>query len=103
MPLLGGTPFALRDGMASTKQLQSYATRKLTRRLTRSIPYIGAVIAIATLGSAIRRKGWIRGTVHSGLDAIPYVGGAKNLAEAVRGRDFLADRAAPATPPSRLR
>jgi hypothetical protein len=86
--------------MARTKQLQSYATRKLARRLTRSIPYIGAVIAIATLGSAIRRKGWIRGTVHSGLDAIPFVGGAKNLAEAARGRDFLADRAVPATPAS---
>ena len=89
--------------MASTRQLQSYATRKLARRLTRSIPYIGAVIAIATLGSAIRRKGWIRGAVHSGLDAIPFVGGAKNLAEAARGRDFLADRAVPATRSARLR
>ena len=89
--------------MAKTQQLQRYATRKLTRRLTRSIPYIGAVIAIATLGSAIRRKGWLRGTVHSGLDAIPYVGGVKNLAEAARGRDFLADRVAPAARPARLR
>ena len=80
-------------GMPNTRQLQGYATRKLARRLTRSIPYVGAVIAIATLGSAIRRKGWLRGTVHSGLDAIPFIGGAKNLAEAVRGRDFLRDRA----------
>ena len=87
-------------GMAKTQQLQRYATRKLARRLTRSIPYIGAVIAIATLGSAIRRKGWLRGTVHSGLDAIPYVGGVKNLAEAARGRDFLADRVAPPTRPA---
>jgi hypothetical protein len=79
-------------GMAKTKQLQSYATRKLARRLTRSIPYIGALIAIATVGSAIRRKGWVRGAIHSGLDAIPYVGGAKNLAEAARGRDFLRDK-----------
>ena len=85
-----------KDGMAKTKQLQSYATRKLARRLTRSIPYIGAIIAIATLGSAIRRKGWLRGAAHSGLDAIPFVGGAKNLAEAARGRDFFRDKPATA-------
>ena len=78
--------------MAKTAQLQSYAARKLARRLTRSIPYIGALIAIATLGSAIRRKGVVRGTIHSGLDAIPFLGGAKNLAEAARGRDFLRDK-----------
>ena len=89
--------------MAKTKQLQSYAARKLARRLTRSIPYIGAVIAIATLGSAIRRKGLVRGAIHSGLDAIPFLGGAKNLAEAARGRDFLRDKAVPqATPPAAL-
>lgn len=78
--------------MANANRLRTYAGRKLTRRLTRSIPYIGALIALATLGSAIRRKGLVRGALHSGLDAIPFVGGAKNLAEAARGRDFLADR-----------
>lgn len=70
----------------------AYAGKKLARRLTRSIPYIGALVALVTLGSAIRRKGVVRGAIHSGLDAIPFVGGAKNLAEAVRGRDFLPDR-----------
>jgi hypothetical protein len=80
--------------MATTQQVQSYAARKLARRLTRSIPYVGAIIAIATIGAAIRRKGVIRGTIHAGLDAIPFVGGAKNLAEAARGRDFLSDRQA---------
>lgn len=78
--------------MATTNKLKSYAGRKLARRLTRSIPYIGALVALATLGSAIRRKGVVRGTVHSALDAIPFVGGAKNLAEVARGRDFLRDR-----------
>ena len=85
--------FAFYLVMAQTTQLRNYAGRKLARRLTRSIPYIGAIIAIATVGSAIRRKGWLRGVIHSGLDAIPFVGGAKNLAEAARGRDFLSDRA----------
>ena len=78
--------------MANAKPITNYAGRKLTRRLTRSIPWIGTLIAIATIGSAIRRKGLVRGAIHSGLDAIPFVGGAKNLAEAARGRDFLPDR-----------
>ena len=78
--------------MANTTPLRSYAGRKITRRLTRSIPYIGAAIAIVTIGSAIRKKGFVRGLIHSGLDAIPFVGGAKNMAEAVRGRDFIPDR-----------
>jgi hypothetical protein len=78
--------------MASTTPLRSYAGRKIARRLARSIPWIGALIALATLGSAIRRKGLVRGAVHSGLDAIPYVGGAKNLAELARGRDFFPDK-----------
>ena len=86
--------FAFYLVMAQTTQLRNYAGRKLARRLTRSIPYIGAIIAIATVGSAIRRKGWLRGVINTGLDAIPFVGGAKNIAEVARGRDFLADRAA---------
>jgi hypothetical protein len=72
--------------------MRNYAGKKLARRLTRSIPWIGAVIAVATLASAIRRKGLVRGALHSGLDAIPFVGGAKNFAEIVRGRDFFPDR-----------
>ena len=83
------------SGMTRTRQVRNYAGRKLARRLTRSIPYLGAAIALITLGSAIRRKGVIRGAIHSALDAIPFVGGAKNLAEAVRGRDFLADKVSP--------
>lgn len=81
--------------MARTTQLGRYAGRKIARRLARSIPWIGAAIALVTLGSAIRRKGLFRGTLHSGLDAIPFVGGAKNLAELARGRDFLPDKVRP--------
>ena len=78
--------------MATTNKLSSYAGRKIARRLTRSIPYVGAAIALFTLGAAIRKKGLFGGTVHTGLDAIPFVGGAKNLAEMARGRDFFPDR-----------
>ena len=86
-----GLQLALVMGKA-TRQLTTYAGTKLARRLARSIPWIGAAIAIATLGQAIRRKGMVRGTLHTGLDAIPFVGGAKIFAELVRGRDFLPDK-----------
>jgi hypothetical protein len=78
--------------MAIGRRLSGYAGRKLAGRLTRSIPWIGGVIALATLGRAIRRKGLVGGTCHTALDAIPYVGGAKNIAEIGRGRDFFPDR-----------
>ena len=78
--------------MARSTQIRSYAGRKLARRLARSLPWIGAAIALVTIGSAIRRKGVVHGVLHSALDAIPFVGGAKNVAEVVRGRDFFPDR-----------
>lgn len=81
--------------MANTRPVANYAGRKIARRLTRSIPWIGAALALLTLASAIRRNGFVRGAIHSGLDAIPFVGGAKNLAELARGRDFLPDRVRP--------
>jgi hypothetical protein len=78
--------------MAMTEQLRQYATRRATKRLYRAVPWIGSVLAIATLGAAIRRKGLLGGTMNTMLDFIPYVGGAKNLAEAARGRDFIRDK-----------
>ena len=78
--------------MAMTRQLRQYAGRKLTRRLIRSMPWIGSLLALATLGSAVRRKGFVGGTLDTALDFIPFVGGAKNLAEVGRGRDFFPDK-----------
>jgi hypothetical protein len=78
--------------MAMLTQLKRYAGRRLTRRMSRSVPWIGGAIALLTLGSAMRRKGVFGGTVHTALEMIPFVGGAKNLLEAGRGRDFIPDR-----------
>ncbi len=58
------------------------------------MPWIGSLIALATLGAAVRRKGLLRGTADTVLDFIPFVGGTKNLAEAARGRDFIRDKPA---------
>jgi hypothetical protein len=75
------------------QQFRQFATRRATRRLTRAIPYLGAIVAILTLGSAIRRKGWVRGAIDTALDFTPVVGTAKNMYEVGRGRDVIRDRA----------
>jgi hypothetical protein len=79
--------------MGVGRQIQQYAARRVTRKLTRAVPWLGAVIALATLGAAIRRKGWLGGTVDTALDFTPVVGTIKNMAEVGRGRDFIRDRA----------
>jgi hypothetical protein len=73
-------------------QLGRYAAKRMQKRLMRAMPWIGGAIALLTLGGAIRRKGWVGGTAHTALDFIPFVGTAKNLMEARRGRDFFPDK-----------
>lgn len=79
--------------MGIRKQLSRYANRRLTRRLYRTMPWIGGVLALVTLGQAVRRKGLLGGTVDTALDFIPFVSGVKNLAEMGRGRDLIPDKA----------
>jgi len=78
--------------MSMSRQLVQYGQRRAARKLLRAAPWIGAVVALATLGTAIRRKGAIRGVLDTALDFIPFVGGLKNAAEVARGRDFIRDR-----------
>ena len=78
--------------MAFTTQVSQYARGRLVRRLSRSMPWIGAVVAIAAIGAAIRRKGVFGGTLDTALDAMPGVGLVKNAVEAIRGRDFIRDK-----------
>jgi len=56
------------------------------------MPWIGAVVAIAAVGSAMRRKGFLGGALDTALDATPGVGAVKNVFEAIRGRDFIKDK-----------
>jgi hypothetical protein len=65
---------------------------RLARRVGRSLPWVGAAIALYALGTAIREKGLLGGSVDTALNAIPFVGGAKNAAEIIRGRDFIRNR-----------
>ena len=61
--------------------------------MMRSMPWVGSVVAIATLGAALRRKGLLGGALDTALDMLPIVGMVKNTVEGVRGRDFIRDRA----------
>jgi len=79
--------------MTIQQQALRYGQHRVTRRLGRALPWIGTAIALAALASQIRRKGFVRGTADTALNAVPVVGALKSLAEVVRGRDFLPDRA----------
>lgn len=63
----------------------------LARRLAKSVPYAGSAVAIGMVGYDIKRKGTVYGLLNSGLDAVPFVGTAKNVVEFFTG-DFFPDK-----------
>jgi hypothetical protein len=84
--------------MTMTNHVVKWGSARLSRRVARSLPWIGAAIAIVTVASTMRRKGVISGVLDTGLDAVPFVGLAKNVVEVARGRDFFPDRYGPTAP-----
>lgn len=87
------------EGCACYRGVMAYLGRaarwggaRLSRRLARSIPWVGALVALATLGATLRRKGVLGGLADAGLNSIPFVGAAKNVVEVVRRQDFFPDR-----------
>ena len=80
--------------MAYLVRAARWGGARLSRRLARSIPLLGAFVALGTLGGTMRRKGVAGGLADTGLNSIPFVGAAKNVVEVVRGRDFFPDRPA---------
>jgi hypothetical protein len=84
--------------MGMTQKALQFGQRRIARKMLRAVPFLGAIVALVTVGRAIRRKGMVGGAVDTTLDFIPYVGAVKNTAELVRGRDFIADRAGTAVP-----
>ena len=81
--------------MGMSRQIKQYATRRATRKLTRALPWLGAVVALLTVAGAIRRKGFFGGALDTALDFTPVVGTLKNMAEVGRGRDFISDKPRP--------
>lgn len=85
-------PLAENPYMALTERLARWGGARLSKRVSRSIPILGAAIAAATVVAAMRRKGVISGALDTGLNALPGIGAAKNVIEIARGRDFFPDR-----------
>ena len=79
-------------GMAISQHVIRWGGARLARRMSRSLPWVGAAVAVATVATTMRRKGVISGALDTGLNAIPFVGAAKNVIEVARGRDFFPDR-----------
>jgi hypothetical protein len=63
----------------------------VAKRVAKTIPFGGTAVAIVLVGSDIKNKGVVNGIVNSGIDAIPFVGLAKNAVEFFRG-DFIPDK-----------
>ena len=78
--------------MTISNHVVRWGGARLSRRLSRSLPWIGTAIALLTVASTMRKKGLIRGVLDTGLNAVPGIGAAKNVVEVVRGRDFFPDR-----------
>lgn len=64
---------------------------QIAKRVAKMMPFGGTAIAVILVGSDIKKKGVVNGLVNSGIDAIPFVGLAKNAVELFRG-DFIADK-----------
>lgn len=76
----------------TSRRVARWGGARLSRRLLRSIPFFGAGVALFYVGANMRRKGVVGGALDSGLNAIPFVGAAKTVAEMIRGEDFIRDR-----------
>ena len=64
---------------------------QVAKRVAKMVPFGGTVVAVVLVGSDIKNKGVGKGILNSGIDAIPFVGLAKNAVELVRG-DFIPDK-----------
>jgi hypothetical protein len=76
---------------SKSRRVARWGGARISRRLLRSVPFFGAGVALFYLGSSMRRKGVVGGALDSGLNAIPFVGAAKTVAEMMRGEDFIRD------------
>ena len=81
----------MQDGPTIKRKLLHAGGWQVAKRLAKTIPFGGTAVAIALVGSDIKNKGVIKGVLNSGIDAIPFVGLAKNAVELVTG-DFIPDK-----------
>lgn len=85
--------------MTMVRTVGRWGSMRAARRASRSMPWVGGLIALGALASTVRRKGFVRGVLDTALTAVPFLGGIKSAVEVARGRDLIADR--PGYPSSR--
>jgi hypothetical protein len=71
----------------------------LIKRAVKLIPVAGSVFAVGLAGYEIKKKGFIPGVAHVGLDVIPVIGATKNVIEMFTG-DLIPDKKVPPSPPT---
>ncbi len=74
-----------------TRKLVHAGGWQVAKRVAKTIPFGGTAVVVALVGNDIKNKGVVKGLVNSGIDAIPFVGLAKNAVELVTG-DFIPDK-----------
>lgn len=80
------------NGKADVKRKLLHAGGwQVAKRVAKTLPFGGTAVVIALVGTDIRNKGVFKGIVNSGIDAIPFVGLAKNAVELFTG-DFIPDK-----------
>jgi hypothetical protein len=79
------------------------AGRKMLRRATKGIPFVGTAVALGFLAHTVRRKGMVNGVLDTALDAVPFLGTLKFGAELLTGEWFpdRSERTSPPPSPSR--
>jgi hypothetical protein len=64
---------------------------RIAVRAAKTIPVVGAAVAIGLIGYVIKKKGLIKGVANTALDAAPVLGAAKNVIEIFTG-DWFSDK-----------
>jgi hypothetical protein len=79
----------------AAKELAEKVAQKVAKKLGKAAPVAGAAIVLFVWAEEAEAKGPVAATANAILDAIPYLGGLKTLAELANGRDLIPDRGQP--------
>jgi hypothetical protein len=74
-----------------TRKLARVGGWQIAKRIIKPLPIAGTALAIGLTGYSIKKKGLIKGVIHSALDATPIVGTAKSVVELFTG-DLIPDK-----------
>lgn len=66
---------------------------RIAVKAAKTMPVVGAAVAIGLMGYEIKKKGLIKGVVNTALDTTPVLGATKNAIEIFTG-DWFSDKPA---------